>query len=180
MLPTADAGNFKRITIDGNFDDWIGIPVAMDDEVDEEGMFDIRDVAIANDEAFIYVKARLHSPADYASFNHQVVLDGDGDTFTSLQWVGLGFEMMIENGSGFQQKNGAFNEGGVSQLDWSTAPSGNVSQIGYGRSFRRTIVGRAATAFSGSGLGPEVYPVVTVPLTAGRTTYYSRTSFEWD
>ena len=125
----ANAGSFKRVSIDGNFDDWIGVPVAMDDDEDGEGNFDFKDVSIANDEDFVYVRVRLHSPDDYASFHHQVVVDGDGDSFTGLSWLGLGSEMMIEDGVGYQQKNGAFNEGQVSQLAWENAPIGAVDQI---------------------------------------------------
>ena len=91
-MSSAYAGSFRRVTIDGDFDDWTGMPVVMDDEVDEVGTFDFKDIAIANDAEFVFVRARLHAPADYASFHHQVVVDGDGDTFTGLAWLGLGSE----------------------------------------------------------------------------------------
>ena len=255
---SAHAGSFKRVTIDGNFDDWTGVPMALDDVEDGEGIFDFKDIFIANDEEFVYARVRLHSPANYAAFHHQVVVDGDGDSFTGLSWLGLGSEMMIEDGAGYQQKNGQFNEGQVSQLAWDNAPLGNITQFEL-RFSRETIDTDAENIFSGTdivlsfvsrdlnweitdtvegipyelaetpdrfegtaaviellnaawnyqengdpapdwtqpefspddswkrgegflgaGLPDGVYPTVNVPLTAGRTAYYLRTSFDWE
>lgn len=37
--------------------------------------------------------------------------------------------MLIEDGLPWQQKNGAFNEGAGSALDWAMAPTGQISEF---------------------------------------------------
>ncbi|MDA0811342.1 MAG: hypothetical protein O3C21_02970, partial [Verrucomicrobia bacterium] len=148
----AQAGSFKRIVIDGAFDDWAGVPVLADDEEGGGGIFDFKDIAVANDENFLYVRLRLHAGANYAGFHHQVVVDGDGDTSTGLSWLGLGSEMLIEDGGGYQQKNGEFNEGGVSLLDWQAAPAGgSVAQVEL-RFSRTTLFADGASVLSASDI----------------------------
>lgn len=126
---TATAGTFKRITVDGGFEDWLGVPVTEIDEMDAMGDLDYRDVAIANDDDFLYVRVRLHAPASYANFHHQVLVDTDADGATGHPWGGLGSELFIENGASYQQKNGQFNEGAGSDLGWQVAPSGLSDQF---------------------------------------------------
>jgi hypothetical protein len=123
------AGQFKRITIDGAFDDWLGVPASKIDDADAEGKFDFKEVAIANDDDYLYVRVRLHSPSSYSGFNHQVLVDTDADGSTGHAWGGVGSELFIENGASYQQKNGAFNEGSGSNLGWSVSPSGSSTQF---------------------------------------------------
>lgn len=115
------AGQFKRIEIDGRFDDWLGVPLNAEVESDGPDAYDIRDVAVANDDDFLYIRLRLHSPGNYTQFHHQVLVDTDADSGTGHAWGGLGSELFIENGFSYQQKNGQFNEGGGSQLGWLVA-----------------------------------------------------------
>ena len=124
-----EAGTFKRITIDGQFTDWAGVPVAFADEADAPDAFDYKDVYIANDDQFLYVRATLHAPAPYPDFHHQVLLDADNNAGTGHPWGGLGSEFFIEDGGGYQQKNGGFNEGVGAGLEWAVAPAGEVTQF---------------------------------------------------
>ena len=110
----SQAGTYKHITIDGSFDDWAGVPIAYTDAEDATGSFDLKDVYIANDENFLYVRATLYAPADYGIFHHHVVIDSDNNAATGSSWLGIGSELMIEDGAGYQQKNGGFNEGDAS------------------------------------------------------------------
>lgn len=129
-LGSSQAGQFKRVSLDGNFDDWLGVPVAaVDDAGDANGALDIRDVAVANDDEFLYVRLRLHAPANYANFNHQLIVDTDDDPGTGHSWGGIGSELFIENGQSYQQTNGAFNEGAGSDLQWAVSPSGESAQF---------------------------------------------------
>lgn len=127
--PALEAGTFKRITIDGQFTDWAGVPVAFADEADAPDAFDYKDVFVANDEQFLYVRATLHAPAPYPDFHHQILLDADNNAGTGHPWGGLGSEFFIEDGGGYQQKNGAFNEGVGAGLEWAVAPAGEVTQF---------------------------------------------------
>src|SRR5262245_33476687 len=107
-LPT-QAGQFKRITIDGSFADWAGVSPLYEDPEDATDSFDFKEIYVTNDENYLYVRAKLHQARDYGSFHHQVVIDADADLATGHAWVGVGSELLIEDGQPYQQKNGAFN-----------------------------------------------------------------------
>ena len=128
-IASAHAGDFKRITIDGAFEDWAGVaPLAIDPE-DASGLFDIKELYVANDDQYLYVRVKLYAPADYSAFHHHVLIDSDADVTTGNPRLGVGSELMIEDGSGYQQKNGGFNEGGASDLDWAAAPTGELTEF---------------------------------------------------
>ena len=141
-------GQFKHITIDGSFEDWLGVPVSEMDEVDSEGEFDIRDIAIANDDDYLYIRVRLHSPSNYSGFNHQVLVDTDADGGTGHPWGGVGSELFVENGASYQQKGGGFNEGAGSNLNWKVSPSGSATQFEM-RLSRTTLDSEGLPFFSG-------------------------------
>lgn len=130
LAPTISlAGSFKRVTVDGKYEDWAGVPVVVSDEEDSGGQFDFKEVFLANDDQFLYLLVRLHQPSAYSKFHHHVVLDTDADSSTGLAWLGLGSELMIEDGASYQQKNGQFNEGAGSELFWKSAPTGTITQF---------------------------------------------------
>jgi hypothetical protein len=126
---TTTAGQFKRITIDGSFEDWAGVAPAAVDPEDASGQFDFKEVYIANDDQYLYVRVKLYAPADYGAFHHHVLIDADANTATGSPRLGVGSELMIEDGFGYQQKNGGFNEGGASGLDWAEAPTGQLTEF---------------------------------------------------
>ena len=125
----SSAGQFKRITIDGSFDDWAGVAPAYLDVEDAVGQFDFNEVYVANDDQYLYVRVKLHAQADYGTFHHHVLIDADADSATGHPRLAVGSELMIEDGSGYQQKNGGFNEGGATDLDWASAPAGQITEF---------------------------------------------------
>ncbi|MDH7501345.1 MAG: immunoglobulin domain-containing protein [Verrucomicrobiota bacterium] len=129
MLNTSHAGHFKRITIDGSFADWAGVPVAAVDDEEVPGQYDFKELYVANDDQYVYIRVRLHAPSDYTAWHHQVLIDSDADPGTGFAWLGVGSELLIEDGWGYQQKNGSFNEGPASNLDWAAAPSGTADEF---------------------------------------------------
>jgi hypothetical protein len=82
-------------------DDWTNIPVAHSEPQDTLDGFEFKDISVANDD----------------------------DPATGLATAGLGSEMMIENGDGYQQKNGGFNEGVVRDLDFALAPEAKACEF---------------------------------------------------
>lgn len=126
---SSDAGMFKRITIDGGFDDWAGVAPAYVDAEDAAGAFDLKEVYVANDDQYLYVRVKTHAAADYAAFHHHVLIDADANSATGHPRLNVGAELMIEDGAGYQQKNGAFNEGNASALDWAVAPAGQLAEF---------------------------------------------------
>ena len=122
--PRENASTFRSIVIDGTFNDWDGVPVLTSDGV-ESSPVDFGNVQVANDTSYVYVRFTLQAPkAVFTDFNMHLFVDTDNDSDTGLvlEKMGLGSELLIELGSGFDQRRGGFNEGTVSNLGWSIAP----------------------------------------------------------
>jgi len=66
------AGTFKRITIDGSFADWAGVPVAATDD-EGDGAYDLRELYVANDDQYLYLMVRIYPSStitDYRRMHH--------------------------------------------------------------------------------------------------------------
>ena len=113
----------STILIDGSFDDWAGVPLALQDAVDQPTASDYKDVYITNDADHIFVRITLHAPSDLAIFYNNIFVDSDNNAGTGFSFR-IGSEMLIQGGGGYQEKNGGFNEGGINGLDWAISPEG--------------------------------------------------------
>ena len=152
-LTVASAGTFKRITIDGSFDDWSGVPVAATDVEGDSGQgFDLHKIYVANDDQHLYFRvviSRLSTATNYSGFHHQFFIDSDNNPATGLG----GSEMAVEDNYGFSQRYGVnWSDGGVTGLGYLKAPSGVLTDYQYecriSRSVRDT---QAADVPPGSG-----------------------------
>src|SRR5688572_33277056 len=121
----ARASTFKRITIDGSFADWAGVPVAYADASETTAGSDFRDVYVANDENYIYIRFTLYTNDSPFTSRNNIFIDADNNSGSGFHPLGLGFgsEMLIQSGSGYQEKNGGFNEGPINDLGWSASPT---------------------------------------------------------
>src|SRR6266481_6025764 len=122
----ASAGTFKLITVDGSFDDWAGIPPAFTrSDPDTATSVAYKDIYVANDENYLYIRFTLFSAADPFTSHENIFLDSDNNLGTGFSAAGgrVGSEMLIQSGSGYQEKNGGFNEGGINGLEWASGPA---------------------------------------------------------
>lgn len=122
--------NLKHITIDGSFQDWAGVAPLYSDPQEHPDSTDIKDVYLAHDEHYLYVRFSLHTAGDPFTSRNNFFLDADGDPSTGFGG-GRGSELLIQSGSGYQEKGGLFNEGGVDGLEWSAAPSGAATEFEF-------------------------------------------------
>ena len=123
---TSLAGTFKHITIDGAFDDWAGIaPAFSRTDPDTTNSAAYKDIYVANDENYLYIRFTLFSPTDPFTSHENIFLDADNNVGTGFSAAGgrVGSEMLIQSGSGYQEKNGGFNEGAINGLDWASGPA---------------------------------------------------------
>jgi hypothetical protein len=123
----ARAGTFQSIAIDGNFADWSGVPLLYSDPQDSSTSVDYGDIYAANDASFLYIRFSLHASGDASSFRNNFFFDTDNNIATGFLPGGgghVGSEMLIQSGSGYQEKNGIFNEGAINGLDWLLSPTG--------------------------------------------------------
>ena len=125
MAQTNVPSTFKHITIDGSFDDWAGVPVAYTAPTGPTNSIQYENVYIANDATNLYIRFTLYSPRPNAFANSfdNIFVDADNNPLTGFKVAGIGSEMLIQWGGGYQEKNGGFNEGGVNNLGWNIAGS---------------------------------------------------------
>ena len=150
--------HYAPIAIDGSFVDWEGAPVAATDAAGGTAL-DIAEVAAANDGDFLYLRVTLHAAGlPFSSTNTHLYLDTDNNPATghAPQDVAagtFGSEMMVEWGSGYDQRNGAFNAGNVNGLRWSISPvaSGTQFEIRLARS--AVFASDNAALFTGNTIG---------------------------
>ena len=154
-VQTGTTAKFRStIVIDGSFDDWAGVTALASDDQDSTDSTDWKDVFIANDDDYIYVRITLHSPATWPTsfFYNNLYFDADANNATGLKtFNGIGSEMLIQGGGGYQEKNGAFNEGGVDELDWLIAPESQATDFEFRVSRHATYASDGQRVFRSSG-----------------------------
>ncbi|HEY4417461.1 MAG TPA: immunoglobulin domain-containing protein [Verrucomicrobiae bacterium] len=165
---------FKHITIDGSFDDWTGVPIAYTAVAGPTNAIQYQNVYLANDQSNLYIRFTLYSPRANAlasSFDN-IFIDADTNAATGFSanggTVGIGSEMLIQWGAGYQEKNGGFNEGAINNLGWNIAGSPDSTDFEF-------VISRGATYASDNTL---VFASNTIAvLLEGDDTGYSSVEF---
>ena len=130
---TTTTGDYRTIRIDGSFSDWTGVPWAYQGASDTN-LVNFIAIQFANDTNHLYGHVKLSSPHSlFSDYYTHVFVDADFDAQTGYPVTGawFGSEMMIETGAGYDQRNGSFNAGSVSNLDWSRAPAGSAAEFEF-------------------------------------------------
>ena len=125
VAQTAVPGTFKHITVDSSFGDWAGVPLAYNAPQGPDNAIQYENVYIANDQTNLFIRLTLYSPRANAFANSfdNMFIDADGNVGTGFSVGGIGSEMLIQWGGGYQEKNGTFNEGAINNLGWGIAGS---------------------------------------------------------
>lgn len=124
----AHAGTYKNITVDGSFGDWAGVPVAYEDPADSTTSADYRRIWIANDENYLYLRFTLERAANPFLSTANLFVDTDANAETGYR-VLIGSELLIQGGSGYDERAGGFNDGAVENLGWQSAPEGDAVEF---------------------------------------------------
>ena len=138
----------SSIVIDGSFDDWARVPPAFTDPQDSTESLDYKDVFITNDADFIYMRVTLWAPGDFNDFHNNIFIDADSDVATGYGFSGIGSDLLIQSGGGYEQQPGVFNNGTVSGLDWLLAPAGTSTDVEFRFSRRAVYDGSGAFVFT--------------------------------
>jgi hypothetical protein len=139
----------SSLVIDGSFEDWASVPLALTDAQDTSDSTDYKDVYVASDDDFIYMRVTLYTPSDITIFYNNIFIDADNDPTTGFAVRGIGSEMLIQGGAGYQEKNRGFNEGAINGLDWSIAPTGSAADFEFRFSRHATYAGDGLPVFTG-------------------------------
>ena len=149
---TSVPSTFKHITVDGSFSDWTGVPLAYTATVGPADAIQYENVYIANDATNLYIRFTLYSPRANAFANSydNIFIDADNNTGTGFSVGGIGSEMLIQWGGGYQEKNGGFNEGGINGLGWSIAGSPDSTDFELSISLGATYASDSTPVFANS------------------------------
>ncbi len=124
IVPATQKSFRSEISVDGSFDDWADVAVAHTDPSEPPAAgTDFKDIWVANDDRFLYIRFTLYSSGDPTTYLNNIFLDTDPNN-AGFGTFGIGSEMFIQSGAGYQQKNGGFNEGGIDGLDFAMVPNG--------------------------------------------------------
>ena len=161
---------FKHIAIDGSFDDWTGVPVAYTAPEGPANAIQYENVYVANDQTNLYIRFTLYSPRPNAFANSydNIFIDADDNAGTGYPTAGIGSEMLIQWGGGYQEKNGGFNEGVINNLGWNMAGSADSTDFEVAISLGATYNSDGSLVFANSTLAL---------LLEGDNTSYQNTAF---
>jgi hypothetical protein len=140
---TGPAGSYRSITVDGDFSDWADVPWSYHGGYNANPV-NFADVRFANDAGYLYGHFTLHTPAiPFSDFNTHLFVDRDYNVLTGFHPSGSSFgsEMMIEGATGYDQRNGGWNEGTVSGASWALAPAGSGTQFEFRLSLAAAYTG---------------------------------------
>ena len=160
IAPSSQMSFTSSILIDGSFDDWAGVPLLYSNDPGSPTATDFKEVYAYNDANYLYFRLTLWEPSDLLGGQNNLFFDTDNNPATGNAFWG-GAELLIQGVTGYQEKNGGFNEGLINGLDLVAANSGSTNY-----EFR---IARAATYVS-DGL-----PV----FTAGVVNFAFDGEFNW-
>ena len=151
---TCGAGTYKHITIDGDFSDWAGVPVAFTQPADTTLSIAYTNIFVANDENYLYIRFAISTSDDPFTSHQNMFFDADANTATGYPAGGyVGSEMLIQGGAGYQEKNNGFNEGGINGLDWQAAPAAPAMEFEVRISRGATFASDSTPVFANPTIG---------------------------
>jgi hypothetical protein len=116
----------SSILIDGSFEDWDGVPSLYTNEPGDPTATSFKEVFAFNDADYIYFRLTLWEASDLLSAQNNIFVDADNDFATGNTFWG-GSELLIQGGTGYQQKNGGFNEGLIDGLEFLAFNAGRTN-----------------------------------------------------
>jgi hypothetical protein len=153
VAQTAVPGTFKHITVDGSFADWAGVPLAYTAPQGPANAIQYENVYIANDQTNLFIRFTLYSARANAFANSydNIFIDADNNPGTGYPVGGIGSEMLIQWGGGYQEKNGTFNDGtGINNLGWGIAGSADSMDFELAISLGATYASDGTPVFTSS------------------------------
>jgi hypothetical protein len=126
----------------------VGVPLAFSDPQDSTESLDYKDAYVTNDDDYIYLRVTLWVPGDFSDFHNNLFIDADNDLVTGFAFGGIGSDLLIQSGGGYEQQPGVFNNGTASALDWLMAPEGASTEIEFRFSRRAVYDNSGASVFT--------------------------------
>ena len=169
LAQTTVPSTFKHINVDGSFSDWTGVPLAYTAVAGATNAIQYQNVYIANDQTNLYIRFTLYAPwPAFQNSYDNIFIDADNNPGTGFGVGGIGSSMLIQWGGGYQEKNGGFNEGGVNNLGWNIAGSGDSLDYELSISLGATFASDNSLVFASNTIAI---------LLEGDNTFYNNVEF---
>jgi hypothetical protein len=150
---TLKANTFKHITIDGSFNDWVGIPRAYTQAQDVTDAVAYKDLYLANDDDYLYVRFTIYgTPTNAFTSLQNCFVNADNNLGTGYNSHGVASELLVQAGAGYQQKTGTFNAGAINGLNWAGLPSGAATEFEFRISLHATNASDNTPVFASNGV----------------------------
>jgi hypothetical protein len=147
ILPNSQATFVSTIVLDGSTDEWQGMAPIYSCPSNKPTATNFKDIWVYNDANYIYFRVTTWDPTVLISFYNNFFFNGDNNTSSGyLSWGGS--EMLIQGGNGYQEKNGGFNEGGMTGLNWTCVPTTTSTNFEFRLSRGVTYNSNGARVFS--------------------------------
>lgn len=112
---------YANISIDGSFDDWASVPLAYAQPQIAGNRVQYDSLYVANDADYLYIYFTLYTSAFPFSSSENLFVDMDTNYNTGNHEHGIGSDLVIQGGNGYQENSGVFNAGAVSGLNYLMA-----------------------------------------------------------
>ncbi|NNM30682.1 MAG: hypothetical protein HKO57_14270, partial [Akkermansiaceae bacterium] len=163
--PLVPLSTYASISVDGNRDDWAGIPAALSDPLGD-GTPDVISLKVANDDDYLYLLVEYSGLFDTNNLNGSastfLSIDTDANVFTGFNIYGLGLvgaEVSWQNDFPFAQDAGTYNLGAT-----FTDGAAGIAPYYSNTSFQEYRVRRDATFTVGGGPAQAAFPHGTISL----------------
>ncbi len=117
FMPSARAGTFQTIAVDGNTSEWATVPVAVSSPSNPAAPIDLVQLKMANDATNVYFELTLGSSQNPQSGSGVFLgIDSDNSAATGFNIYGsmqIGANFSFQNDFPFTQSAGNFNSGGT-------------------------------------------------------------------
>ena len=148
------AGTYKKITIDGNFADWAGVPVAYTQDPDTTLSIAYTNIWVANDEDYLYIRFAIATSDNPFTSIQNMFFDTDNNSGTGYNVRSyIGSEMLIQGGGGYDERGAMFNGGTVSSLGWQAAPAAPATEFEVRISRKAKFDSDGTLVFTNSTIG---------------------------
>jgi hypothetical protein len=152
----------STVLIDGSFTDWASLTPLYTSESNSPSATNWKDIYVYNDSDYIYFRVTTWDPTIVAIWYNNYFFDTDNNPATGyLAWGGS--DMLIQGGAGYDERQGGFNNGDVTGLNWACVPDGPATDF----EFR---ISRSATYVS-DGLPVFTTNIINFAFDAENTSY---------
>jgi hypothetical protein len=172
----ASGGTYAKISIDGSFCDWAGVPVLYTDDSGDGDPIDLATIQMANDESNLYIRLTYHTAVNPQSgAGTSLAIDNDSNPATGFDIFGLGLvgsEAGWQNDFPFAQSNGVFNAGDITGGAALIAPyNSTTTEQEYAIPRSATFTANGQPVFPGDSFALLVYTTDGTNDVAGPVSY---------